>query len=184
MKRIEWKDLRDGQKVRMDITGGNNFTEGVIVFRYGSKYFVSDNPKLNGVYDSEMAKKRNKKYVWNLADSGAYSSGYNIVISMTAKEIEEYKDFQMGDKLVHTKSITRGKANIVFSNEYVVSILHNGSQYASTLVTRDELHKSGWRLDEIPVEEAPQIKEYTAAEAIKILAEKAGIDESQIRIKK
>lgn len=178
MKRIEWKDLKDGQKVTL-ITPGKNAAIGEIVFERATKYFLTNDTAINGSRpDSRYMKKY--EHSWSLGCGPNYcGSDYCEKVDYTAKEIEEYKDFQIGDKLKQDKR----KALTVFSNEYIVGVLFCDSAQ-TYFYSRDYIYLSGWRLDETPVEETPEIKEYTAAEAIKILAEKAGIDESQIRIKK
>ena len=93
---------------------------------------------------------------------------------MTKKDIENYKNWQVGDKIIHGDDFKKGE--IIFrSGELVVFKYRNGSASANRTV--EELYKNGWRLDETPIEES--FVEMTMEEIAKL----KGIPVENLRIK-
>ena len=117
-------------------------------------------------------------FSWNV-DSGneddLYRNGVTKfkITNMTKEEIENYKDWQVGDKIIH---INGNRGEIIFrSGELVIFKHHNDT--ASVNYTVEELHKNGWRLNEQPIEEP--IVEMTMEEIAKL----KGIPVENLRIK-
>lgn len=95
------------------------------------------------------------------------------LIGMTKEEIENYKDWQVGDKIIYKDGF---KGEIIFrSGELVVFKYGDGS--ASPNRTVEKLYEDGWRLDEKPMEE-PMV-EMTMEEIAKL----KGIPVEKLRIK-
>lgn len=95
------------------------------------------------------------------------------LINRTKEDIETYKDWQVGDKIIH---INGNRGEIIFrSGELVIFKYYNNT--ASTNYTVEKLHKNGWRLDEQPIEEP--IVEMTMEEIAKL----KGIPVEKLRIK-
>lgn len=97
-------------------------------------------------------------------------------INMTKEDIENYKDWQVGDKIVNLNGI---KGEIIFRSGKLV-VFENENGYASGNYTVKELYDSSWRLDAQPEEEVVEI-DYD--EAFKILANVKGVTTEQVRIK-
>lgn len=94
-------------------------------------------------------------------------------IDMTKEEIENYKDWQVGDKIINR---TGNKGEVIFrSGELVVFKYDDG--HASDNFTTEELYDSDWRLDETPIEES--FVEMTMEEIAKL----KGIPVEKLRIK-
>lgn len=95
------------------------------------------------------------------------------IVGMIKEEIENYKDWQVGDKIIHKDG---DKGEIIFrSGEFVVFKYNNNA--ASNNYTIEELYSIGWRLDEKPMEEP--IVEMTMEEIAKL----KGIPVEKLRIK-
>lgn len=91
----------------------------------------------------------------------------------TAEEIKNYKDWQVGDKIINNCGVT---GVIIFrSGELVVFKDNNGN--ASVNYTIYELYNASWRLDEKPIEES--FVEMTMEEIAKL----KGIPVEKLRIK-
>lgn len=97
------------------------------------------------------------------------------LMPMTASEIAEYKDFQVGNK------ISKGGCtwNVIFRSGKLL-VCENEDGNATYNYTCDELYNSGWRLVAEPEPEDDSIVELT----IEKIAEKLGINPDKIRIKK
>lgn len=95
------------------------------------------------------------------------------IVGMTKEEIENYKDWQVGDKIIH-KDGTKGE--IIFrSGKFVVFTYNDNIAYSNFTV--DGLYNRGWRLDEKPMEEP--VVEMTLEEIAKL----KGIPVEKLRIK-
>jgi hypothetical protein len=118
-------------------------------------------------------------YSWTVGD-GRYEKliNYDItnfrILSMTAKEIEEYKDFKKGDVLrnkafTHTKKIVEQLGIILF--------IQRNLDFAIQIYAAMELYETGWRLDITPEEEAPVV-ELSVAE----IAMRLGLEANQLKV--
>lgn len=95
------------------------------------------------------------------------------IVGMTKEEIENYKDWQVGDKIIH-KDGTKGE--IIFrSGKFVVFTFNDNVAYSN--FTINGLYNRGWRLDEKPIEES--FVEMTMEEIAKL----KGIPVEKLRIK-
>lgn len=95
------------------------------------------------------------------------------IVDMTKEEIENYKDWQVGDKII-SKSGTKGE--IIFRSGELVVFKYNNI-VASPNYTVESLYDAGWRLDEKPMEES--FVEMTMEEIAKL----KGIPVEKLRIK-
>ena len=95
----------------------------------------------------------------------------------TAQEIENYKDFQIGDELVPKKNGFSYDREVIaiIGDEIVITKDKDGSDYLK-MNTKDKLHNQGWRLKCTPEEES--IVELSIAE----VATKLGIDTKTLKI--
>lgn len=125
------------------------------------------------------------KYSWIVDDGSEEKLSNNNVscfklIPLTAKEIEQYKDWQVGDVLElldeHEKDFDERHEVIFRSGELVV--LKNKDGEASENYTCDQLYKYGYRLVSQEIDE--EITEVTMDE----IAEKFGLPVDKIRVKK
>lgn len=119
------------------------------------------------------------KYSYTV-DSGSdeYLRIYGVsdfALLMTAEEIKEYKDWQVGDK------ITKGRVvfEVIFRSGEVV-ILKNNDGLAEGPFTCDEIYNDGGRLVAEPTPESDDSVEVSMAE----VAEKLGVPVEKLRIKK
>ena len=97
------------------------------------------------------------------------------LIGMTKGDIENYKDWQVGDKIIY-KNGNSNKGEIIFRSGELI-IFKDSNNTASVNYTIEELYRNGWRLDEQPIEEP--IVEITMEE----IAELKGIPIEKLRIK-
>lgn len=117
-------------------------------------------------------------YAWYVETGSEYHLLSNNVtnfrlIDMTKEDIENYKDWQVGDKIIDKLG---NKGEIIFrSGELVVFKFDDNN--ASSNYTVNGLHNKGWRLDETPIEES--FVEMTMEE----IAELKGIPVEKLRIK-
>lgn len=95
------------------------------------------------------------------------------IIGMTKEEIENYKDWQVGDKIIHKDGL---KGEIIFRSGELVVFKYNNI-VASPNYTIESLYDAGWRLDEKPMEES--FVEMTMEEIAKL----KGIPVEKLRIK-
>lgn len=126
------------------------------------------------------------KYSWEVRDGSEEElineHVYDFKLtSLTAEEIEQYKDWQEGDVLElldeHEKDFDERHEVIFRSGELVV--LKNKDGEASENYTCDQLYKYGYRLFQPEMEEE-KITELTMDE----IAEKFGLPIDKIRVKK
>jgi hypothetical protein len=96
-------------------------------------------------------------------------------INMTAKEIEEYKDFKKGDVLKNNGGRTK---KTVAEQLGIVSFTQNGGDDSIYVYSTNGLYGDGWRLDVTPEEETPKVVELSVAE----VAKKLGVDPSLLKI--
>lgn len=94
---------------------------------------------------------------------------------MTAEEIEEYKDWQVGDKITKGRDVFE----VIFRSGEVV-ILKNNDGLAEGPFTCDEIYNDGGRLVAEPTPESDDSVEVSMAE----VAEKLGVPVEKLRIKK
>lgn len=133
----------------------------------------------NKISGANAKNKLGYKYSWYVNQGTEESLLANNVtdfhLTFTKSEIEEYKDWQVGDILINC-----GRAyefEVIFrSGELVVC---KTEHYASANHTCEELHNKGWRLKYTPVEEEP-VREVTIDEIAKLL----GISADKVHIKK
>lgn len=103
---------------------------------------------------------------------------YNVsdfALLMTAEEIEEYKDWQVGDKITKGRDVFE----VIFRSGEVV-ILKNNDGLAEGPFTCDEIYNDGGRLVAEPTPESDDSVEVSMAE----VAEKLGVSVEKLRIKK
>lgn len=94
--------------------------------------------------------------------------------SWTAKEIEEYKDFQVGDTLIGDRSYDRKIVN-KFGEFLLTADSDDGK---ATLMTAEDLYENGWRLQMEAEEEKEEVVEMSVAE----VAKKLGISAESLKI--
>lgn len=93
-------------------------------------------------------------------------------INMTAKEIEEYKDFKKGDVL-------RRSDRTLIVVEELGEVLFLKDKYSGIeTLTAERLYASGWRFDVIPEEEEKPVVELSVAE----IAKKLGLSPEQLKV--
>lgn len=103
---------------------------------------------------------------------------YNVsdfALLMTAEEIEEYKDWQVGDEITKGRDVFE----VIFRSGEVV-ILKNNDGLAEGPFTCDEIYNDGGRLVAEPTPESDDSVEVSMAE----VAEKLGVPVEKLRIKK
>ena len=157
-------------------------TEGRIQVEDG-KVFLCQN-EING---ADAKDKLGYNYSWS-ADRGSAEdlARKNIhdfqLIPITPEEIEAYKEWQVGDRIINGMAPTNVCEVIFRSGELVVFKYPNGM--ASDNYTCDELHRNDYRLvppeQDAPEEEKPSARELTMDE----IAEKFGLPVDRIRVKK
>lgn len=159
-----------GKKFRCKIDG--LYVEGRIQVEKDMA-FLCQNIK-DGV---ECEDKLGYTYSWYVGTGNkVYLSISNVtnfeIIGMTKEEIENYKDWQVGDKIIH-KDGSKGK--IIFrSGEFVAFTFNDNVAYSN--FTAKGLYNRGWRLDEKPMEES--FVEMTMEEIAKL----KGIPVEKLRI--
>lgn len=97
-------------------------------------------------------------------------------LHITASEIEQYKDWAVGDVLKNLINCTR---TVIFRSGEVV-ILKDEDNAAVGPYTCDEVYNNGWRLDAEPVEDEKEIVEVTLDK----IAELMKVPVDRIRVKK
>ena len=113
-----------------------------------NKVFLCQNIKIGGKATDTLG----YKYSWYVNTGRKRDLDDNKVtnfriINMTKEEIENYKDWQVGDKIININSGAKGE--IIFrSGELVVFKRINDT--SSTNYTVNELYKTDWRLDVEP----------------------------------
>lgn len=140
--------------------------------------------KLSGITSYRLV--GTSKYLYYFVDSDNYNSvstsipkGYTLKkFDMTKQEIEDYKDWQVGDKITRSDRNTFPKEVVIFRSGEVVIIKSIISETCDKPYTCIELHNVGWRLCVESVEtELPTIT-LTLADIAKL----AKCDVSQISI--
>ena len=139
-----------------------------------NRVFLCQNIKNGGVCTNKLG----YEYSWYVETGSEYHLlSYGIsnfkLIDMTKEDIENYKDWQVGDKIIHEEGF---KSKIIFRSGELVVFKHDNG-YASGNYTVKELYDEGWRLDETPIEEP--IIEMTMEEIAKL----KGIPVEKLRIK-
>lgn len=121
-------------------------------------------------------------YSWNVLSGskedfekfGIYVSDFRL-LPISAEEIEEYKDWQVGDKITKGRDVFE----VIFRSGEVV-ILKNNDGLAEGPFTCDEIYNDGGRLVAEPTPESDDSVEVSMAE----VAEKLGVPVEKLRIKK
>lgn len=154
----------------------NTFVEGKIQVENGHVYLCQN--EFNGI---SCKNKLGYLFSFYIDDaSKASMNRYNItnfeLIDMTKEEIENYKDWQVGDEIINIKTGIEGV--IIFRSGDLVFFKDKNRGYASTSYTLTELYDSGYRLNEEPFEDEEFI-ELTLEE----IAELKGIPVEKLRIK-
>lgn len=167
------KNLLNCKGRRFKCKISNTFVEGRIQVENGHVYLCQN--EFNGI---SCKNKLGYLFSFYIDDASKVSMNrYDItnfeLIDMTKEEIENYKDWQVGDKIIH-KNGSKGK--IIFRSGKLVVFEHDAG-YASGNYTVEELYNEGWRLDEKPYEES--IVEMTLEEIAKL----KGIPVENLRIK-
>lgn len=164
-----------GRQFRCKIYG--ELAEGKIQVEHGRVYLCQN--VMNG---GECEDKFGYLYSWNVL-SGSKEDFEKWVISvsdfrllpMSAEEIEEYKDWQVGDKITKGRDVFE----VIFRSGEVV-ILKNNDGLAEGPFTCDEIYNDGCRLVAEPAPESDDSVEVSMAE----VAEKLGVPVEKLRIKK
>ena len=173
------RDLKPSDKGRrfFGIIGGTSIPHGKIMYR-DNKYWLCQNEK-NG--DNCGAEKFGYAYSW-LVGNGSVDNMKMAAVEeldfypLTEKEIEEYKNFQIGDKLVCREGYSYDKEVVgIIGDNLVVTKDLNGTDDIG-IHLKDNLYKNGWRLKCIP-EEVPVV-ELSVAE----VASKLGINPKTLKI--
>ena len=100
---------------------------------------------------------------------------------MTAEEIEEYKDWQVGDLIKNKNGFKHNEdMEVIFRRDELVVCKFIPSGNATHNFTCDELYNLGCRLAIEPVPESDDSVEVSMAE----VAEKLGVPVEKLRIKK
>ena len=93
----------------------------------------------------------------------------------TAREIEEYKDFQPGDMRINSQVGYNSRVVHKFEELLLTSDTDDGR---TILLTADDLYKRGWRIKMEAEEEKEEVVEMSVAE----VAEKLGISVESLKI--
>lgn len=121
------------------------------------------------------------KYSYTVSDGSLSHLKNNDVTDFkfgcaTAKEIEEYKDFQLHDILINKNRSFKREVVGVISDSVIVLRDLDGSDDLN-IYLRDGVYSNDWRLDEKPEEEAVPV-EMSVAE----VATKLGLDPKTLKI--
>lgn len=170
----------DGRRFRckiegMPVTGKVRVEDGIV--------YLCQN-KLNG---NKCEDRLGYKCSWSISDGSAESLELRAItdfqlLSMTAEEIEAYKDWQVGDIIcdgLTTREVIFRSGELVVCKELKsIGLREKGD--ATGNYTCDELYRMGYRLVPDPVSEEKEIVEVTMNE----IAEKMGVPVERLRVKK
>ena len=161
---------------------GKNFTaeiEGVSV--NGRIQFERDNFYLcqNEKNGSACSDKLGYKFSWVVCNGSIKEMELGNVKNLvtkgwTAREIEEYKDFQPGDMLINPG--TRYDTRVVHKFEEFL-LTSDTDDGRTKLLTADDLYEQGWRV-KMEAEEEEEVVELSVAE----VASKLGINPKTLKI--
>lgn len=84
----------------------------------------------------------------------------DLKLFSTASEIEQFKDWNVGDVLKYSRNGFNANCTVIFRSGEVV-ILKDKDNVANGPYTCDEIYNNGWRLDAEPVEDEKGIVEVT-----------------------
>ena len=135
-----------GYKFTCDIDGTKDI-EGEVQVENG-RVFLCQNSKKG----ASVINKRGYKYSWGVdegtADDLRQTSVSNLKLYLNNIDVDTYKDWRVGDKIVCYNSC-EDKAEVIFrSGELVVCKYTNDPDAsASSNFTCEELYNEGWRLD-------------------------------------
>lgn len=148
--------------------------EGKIQLENG-KYYLCQNER-DG---SRCSDKLGYKFSWSV-ESGSVkhllgSEVKNLKVKgWTEKEIDEFKDFQIGDELISHRSYNR----VIVAKFGERLLLADTDDGKAVLLTAQELYDDDWRLNIEHEEDEPETVELSVAE----VAEKLGIDAKTLKI--
>jgi hypothetical protein len=173
-----------GKRFTANINGTK--TSGVICVE-GNNIFLCQNNKSG----TDCKTKFGYRYSWSVGRGTENDLRAKFVTNLktlyTKKDIEEYRNWQVEDKIVNKS--TKETGEVIFRSgklvifEYIESddyIESDTDERVSFNYTCDELHDLGWRLDEKPIEEKPETIVLTMDE----IAKKFNIPVEQLKIKK
>lgn len=148
---------------------------GRIQFESGSFYLCQN--KKSG---SNCSDKLGYKFSWTIGDGSIRvikSREVNNLVTKgwTAREIEEYKDFQVGDTLIGPGTGYDRKVVHKFEEFLLTSDTDDGR---TKLLTADNLYEQGWRVKMEAEEQKEEVVEMSVAE----VAKKLGISAESLKI--
>lgn len=153
-----------------------NFVQGKVNYDRDNKQYYLCNDIQSGANEGNLLGYRYSYWVQSPTSSILNSCiiGDFKFINMTAKEIEEYKDFKKGD------SLKRGyeKANVFEQLGVALFIQKNTKNYPIHVYSKEELYAAGWRLNATPEEEEKPVVELSVAE----IAKKLGLSSEQLKV--
>lgn len=153
---------------------GTTPVEGKIQLENG-KYYLCQN-KRDGARCSD---KLGYKFSWSVESGSVKHLLGNEVKNLkvkgwTEKEINECKDFQIGDELISHRSYNR----VIVAKFGERLLLADTDDGKAVLLTAQELYDDDWRLNIEHEEDEPETVELSVAE----VAEKLGIDAKTLKI--
>lgn len=167
----------DGRRFRAMI--GDVECEGKVRVEDGAVFLCQNNKD-----GADCKDKLGYRYSWQvyLLEDGSIDTSCSVkhitlIDSITAAEIEAYKDWQVGDKIKFGDLVWE----VIFRSGELV-VCKDEDDRASSNYTCDELYDVGWRLVADPEPEDETV-ELTLDELIKEAAEKRGIPVENIKIK-
>lgn len=144
---------------------------GKIRYEHG-KYYLCQNEKRGNDCNDKLG----YSHSWIVEKDWSGYTKYQVkdfkFIDMTAKEIEEYKEFKKGDVLNRNGD----KRTVV--EQYNMVLFVETSRKQMAVYSAEELYRDGWRLDVTPEEESLPPIEMSVAE----IAKKLGVDPSQLKV--
>lgn len=171
MKDLKRSDV--GKKFTANIEGVR--VEGKVQFENDKFYLCQD--RKDG---DNCSNKLGYRLSWTVG-SGTISAleTHNVtdleMRNFTAKEIEEYKDFQVGDTLIRPGIYYDRKVVHKFEEFLLTADSDDGK---ATLMTAEDLYENGWRLQMEAEEEKEEVVEMSVAE----VAKKLGISVESLKI--
>lgn len=146
-----------------------------IQFESGRLYLCQN--EKNG---SDCSDKLGYKFSWVIGDGSIGEMKSRDVRNLvtkgwTAREIEEYKDFQPGDVLIRPRTGYDRKVVHKFEEFLLTADTDDG---VTKLLTADDLYEQGWRVKMEAEEQKEEVVEMSVAE----VAEKLGISVESLKI--
>lgn len=154
-----------------------NFVQGKVNYNRDNKQCYLCNDIQSGANEGNLLGYRYS--YWVPSPKSSILNSYTVrdfkFISMTAKEIEEYKDFKKGDVIRNKKGET---SEIVEQLGVVLFVRKNDSYNSVYCYLAPELYERGWRLNITPEEEEKPVVELSVAE----IAKKLGLSPEQLKV--